>query len=223
MQAKAFHSRVAKIQYFAKRVKLEALPVLNFLSTRVLAPTVEDWYKLERLLKYIHATADAGIVLEATLPLRVYMWTDSSYGVHIDGKSQTGTFISLGKGAVYCKSGKQKIVSKSSTEAELIGLSDSSTQCIWTRDFCIHQGHDMPAACVYQDNTSTITMAEKGRSTSDRTRHIHVRYFFIKDRIDNGELELKYLPTKEMIADILTKPLQGELFRRLRALLLNWY
>ena len=65
-------------------------------------------------------------------------------------------------------------------------------------------------------------MAEKGRSTSDRTRHINVRYFWIKDRIDTGELELKYLATKDMIADILTKPLQGELFRKLRALLLNW-
>ena len=81
----------------------------------------------------------------------------------------------------------------------------------------------MPAAVIYQDNTSTITMAEKGRSTSDRTRHIHVRYFFIKDRIDSNELQLVYVPTKDMIADILTKPLQGDLFRKLRALLLNWY
>ena len=80
----------------------------------------------------------------------------------------------------------------------------------------------MPPVCAYQDNTSTVFMAEKGRSTSDRTRHINVRYFWIKDRIDTGELELKYLATKDMIADILTKPLQGELFRKLRALLLNW-
>lgn len=64
-------------------------------------------------------------------------------------------------------------------------------------------------------------MAEKGRSTSERTRHIHVRYFFIRDRVESKEIKLEYLPTEEMIADILTKPLQGELFRRLREKMMN--
>jgi hypothetical protein len=68
---------------------------------------------------------------------------------------------------------------------------------------------------------STISIAEKGRSTSSRTRHISIRYFFVKDRIDSGEVEVVYLPTEDMKADILTKPLQGELFRRMRAELLG--
>jgi len=112
-------------------------------------------------------------------------------------------------------------VSKSSTEAELIGLSDCATQAIWTRNFLEQQGYKVGPATVYQDNMSTMQLAENGRSTSERTRHIHVRYYFIKDRIDSGEIEIKYMPTKLMIADILTKPLQGELFRALRAMLLN--
>jgi hypothetical protein len=70
---------------------------------------------------------------------------------------------------------------------------------------------------------STIALIEKGRPASERTRHINIRYFFIKDKIQSGDLELKYLPTEEMVADILTKPLQGELFRIQRAKLLNWY
>jgi hypothetical protein len=75
---------------------------------------------------------------------------------------------------------------------------------------------------VYQDNKSTIIMAEKGCSTSERTRHINIRYFFVKDRINTGEQKVVYKPTTEMIADLLTKPLQGELFRVLRKELLNW-
>jgi hypothetical protein len=120
------------------------------------------------------------------------------------------------------RSGKQKLVSKSSTEAELIGLSDSLTQGIWTRDFLIFQGYTMAPATVYQDNMSTIALAEKGRSTSDRTRHISIRYFFVKDRIDSGEVRIEYMPTASMLADVLTKPLQGELFRAMRKQLLNW-
>jgi hypothetical protein len=81
----------------------------------------------------------------------------------------------------------------------------------------------MGPATLYQDNTSAMKLAEKGMSTSERTRHVNIRYFFVKDRIDSGEIKLEYKPTKMMIADILTKPLQGEHFRRLRAELLNWY
>jgi hypothetical protein len=120
------------------------------------------------------------------------------------------------------KSSKQKLVSKSSTEAELIGLSDSFTQAIWTRDFLVEQGYQVGPATIYQDNKSTIALAEKGRSTSDRTRHIHIRYYFVKDRIDSKEVRIEYMQTGLMLADLLTKPLQGELFRRLRNQLLNW-
>jgi hypothetical protein len=74
---------------------------------------------------------------------------------------------------------------------------------------------------VFEDNMSAISLAEKGRSTSGRTRHIDIRYFFIKDRIDSGEIEIEHKGTSEMIADMLTKPLQGELFRKMRAKLLN--
>jgi hypothetical protein len=217
-----FHSRVAKILYLSKRARPDTLTAVAFLSTRVTAPTKQDWHKLERLLKYIRSTAAFGIVLEAHKDICVIVWTDASYGVHADGKSHTGMCVSLGRGAVYVRSGKQKIVSKSSTESELISLSDSVPQAVWSRDFLSNQGYKIDPALIYQDNKSTIALAEKGRSTSDRTRHINIRYFFVKDRIDQGEIKVQYLPTEDMIADILTKPLQGVLFRKLRKQLLNW-
>ncbi len=72
-----------------------------------------------------------------------------------------------------------------------------------------------------QDNKFTICMVEKGKSASPRTRHVAIRYFFVKDRMEKGEVEIAYLPTELMVADFFTKPLQGELFRRLRAKVLN--
>jgi hypothetical protein len=77
-------------------------------------------------------------------------------------------------------------------------------------------------AKIYQDNKSTIQLAEKGKSTSERTKHINVRFFFVHDRMESGEIELEYMPTEDMVADILTKPLQGAQFEKLRDALLNW-
>jgi hypothetical protein len=83
------------------------------------------------------------------------------------------------------------------------------------------QGYQMPTAIVYEDNKATIALAMKGAPTSERSRHIRTRFFFIKQFLDSGEMDLQYCPTDMMVADILTKPLQGKLFERLRDLLLG--
>jgi len=221
-EATIFHSRVAKLLYLVKRVRPDALTAVAFLTTRVQCCTTEDRDKLNRLLRYLNGTKTFGVILEADKELCILAYIDASYGVHADGKSHTGLLISLGRGGVYMKSGKQKIVTKSSTEAELVALTDSLSQVIWTRDFIIGQGYVMPPAKVKQDNMSTMALVKKGHSTSDRTRHIHVRYFFAKDRADSGEIVIEHCPTDLMLADSLTKPLQGELFFKMRKALLNW-
>jgi hypothetical protein len=220
--AQVFHSRVAKLLYLAKRVRPDILTAIAFLSTRTKEPVDDDMAKLDRVLRYLNGTKDFGIVLEVGKNVCVITYADAAYGVHADGKSHSGLSITLGRGAVFVRSAKQKIVSKSSTESELIGLSDSLSQAIWTRDFLIGQGYTMGPATVYQDNMSAIALAAKGKSTSDRTRHIHIRYFFVKDRVDAGEISVEYKPTTMMLADLLTKPLQGDLFRAMRKDLLNW-
>jgi len=218
------HSRVAKLLYLAKRVRPEILPSVIFLTSRVKEATEDDWTKLDRILKYLNSEPNLGLRIKPDPnSVDVISYVDASFAVHHDYKSHTGGVITLGMGPVFVKSSKQKITTKSSTEAELVGLSDTTSQVIWTREFLIEQGYDPGPATIYQDNKSTIALANKGGSTSARSRHINIRFFFIKDRIAAGEIELKYKPTAEMIADILTKPLQGTLFRRLRNILLNWY
>jgi hypothetical protein len=68
-----------------------------------------------------------------------------------------------------------------------------------------------------------MALVKNGTSNSARTRHIAIRYFFVADRVKSGEIKVQYMPTGEMLADILTKPIQGQLFQRLRDQLLNWY
>jgi hypothetical protein len=69
---------------------------------------------------------------------------------------------------------------------------------------------------------STIALAERGSAASERTRHVHIRYYWVKDRIASKDIEVVYLQTDDMLADILTKPLQGDKFLKLRNKLLNW-
>ena len=93
---------------------------------------------------------------------------------------------------VHSKSSKQKNVTKSSTEAELVALSDSATQGLHVRNFMREQGHDVGPLVIYQDNLMrTMALIGKGRSTSKRSRHIDIRFFWIKERVDAGEAVIR--------------------------------
>ena len=212
-----FHSVVAKLLYLAKRVRPDLLTSVGYLAKRVREPTEMDMVKLKRSLRYLNGTADLGLTLRPNEHLSMFSFIDASYAVHHDMKSQTGVAITLGNGVTFAKSTTQQLNSKSSTEAELIALTDASGHVIWTREYLIGQGYPIGPATIYQDNMSTMALVKKGYSTANNTRHINIRYFFIKDRVDNQELKIEYLPTEEMIADFFTKPLQGELFKKLRA------
>ena len=209
-----FHSGVAKVLYLGKRVRPILLTSVSFLSTRVQAPLEDDWAKLARLFKFIRATKGFALRLVASNPLKIEAHIDASYGVHGDCKSHTGCMVTLGKGAVFARSVKQKINTRSSTEGELVGLSDSISVVIWIRNYLIAQGYNVAPAVVYQDNMSAMALVKAGQPTSDRTRHINIRYFFAKDKVESKEIEIRHIPTGEMLSDCLTKPLQGESLRK---------
>ena len=132
-----------------------------------------------------------GIVLEAQQNSSILAYVDASYGVHKDLKSHTGCVIGIGRGPVYLKSMGQKLNTKSSTEAELVALSDSTSQVIWTRNFLEEQGFKMGPATVYQDNVSMIALVKNGKPNSDRTRHIAIRFFFVADRVASKEIKIE--------------------------------
>ena len=128
----------------------------------------------------------------------VAAYADASYAVHKDFKPHGGVVTFHNKGPVIAKRSKQKIVTRSSTEAELVTLSDAVSLAAYSMNFLKGQGYDA-SATLMQDNTSTIRLAENGKSNSDRRRHIGVRHFFVKP-----------------------KPLQGDLTRKLRDMLLGY-
>jgi hypothetical protein len=130
-----FHSTVASVLYMAKRARPDLLTAISFLTRRVSAPDIDDQKKLDRTLKYLNATKDYALVIRPADGFHVHAWVDASYAVHTDYKSHTGVAIGIGGGVTYAKSTVQKLNTKSSTEAEIVGVSDASGHIIWTRDF----------------------------------------------------------------------------------------
>jgi hypothetical protein len=219
-----FHRCVAMILYLAKRSRAELLTAAAYLATRVTKCDSDDIDKLIRLVKYIRGTREMGMILRpGASGIRVHLFVDASYGVHVDGRSHTGSCVVIGDlGAVHCRSSKQQIVTKSSTEAELVGLSDSANQGLFLRNFLTLQGYCMPAVTVYQDNLSCMALLARGRAGGERTRHIAIRYFWVKDRVDRGEATIEHKGTAELYANVLTKPLQGSQFVFERGCLTGW-
>jgi hypothetical protein len=215
-------SDLMKLMYLAKRTRPDILFTLSFLATRSSEPNSNDRSNLDRVFKYLNGTRDLGIRFIPSAP-SLCCYCDASYAVHVDAKSHSGILYTLGmnNGPLLTKSSKQKLVAKSSTEAELIALDEGVDTVDWMIRFIKSLGVSVTPATVFQDNQSTIQLAERGRPASNRSKHISVRYFSIKEKIDAGNVVLEYLPTADMIADIFTKPLRGDLFRKLRAILLN--
>lgn len=212
-----FHSITCKLLYVAHRGRPDILLPITFLCTRVSKSNVKDWEKLKRVLQYLRGTLDLVLTLGADDITKMKTWVDASYAVHADMKSHTGGCISFGRGAIICKSTKQKLNTKSSTEAELVGASDVLPTNVWLEMFLGAQGYSLEENEFAQDNQSTMKLETNGRrSCGQQSRHIDIRFFWIKDRIDSGNMNVVYCPTEEMLADFFTKPLQGALFRKFR-------
>ena len=116
----------------------------------------------------------------------------------------------MGHGTVINKSLKQKLNGKSSTETEVIGMSDVLPFNIWLNNFVVAQGNEFKEKILFQDNQSVTRIENNGiKSCTGNSKHIRIRHLLVKDGVDKGEVSIKYCPTEWMLADYFTKPLQG--------------
>ena len=195
---------------------------VSFLCTRVSRSTEEDWGKLRRLLNYLWDTIDMPRVIGANGLDLMETYVDASYAVHPDMRGHTGGVLTLGRGIVQGKTTKQKLNTKSLTESELVGASDYIPWTVWAKRFLAEQGYKLRRNIFYQDNQSVMKMESNGqKSCGEKSRHILIRYFFIKDVLKRENIELIHCPTERMIADYYTKPLQRSLFNKMRNIVMD--
>jgi len=168
-------------------------------------------------MKYLQDTWYLPLILEDDNSGVLKWYIDGSFAIHNDIKSHTGINLTMGKGTIYGGSLKHELNSKSSTEAGLISVSNGIIQVLWTKYFLECQGYEVNSSTIYQYNKASILLECNGkRSSKKRTRHINIWYFFITNKVQNGEINIKYMPIGKMVADFFTKLLQGGLFIKMR-------
>ena len=188
--------------------------MIALLCTRTKELNVSDWNKLIRMMKYLNGTQDMKLTLSSDNLQSIKWYVDASFTVHPDFRSQTRGTMTFRKGAVQSLSKKQKLNTRSSTEAE-VGADDVATQILWPKHFMEAQGYMIEDNILHQDNKSTILLQENGRkSAGKQSRALNVRYFFLTDQVEKGNLRITYCPTDNMTADYMMKPLHGEKFRK---------
>ena len=177
-QREEFHTFVAKGLFVSKRARPDIHPTISVLCTRVKSPNKSDWDKLVHLLMYCNGTRSDKLILSAD-NLHVIKWyVDTAFAVHPDFRSHTGGGMTYGRGMPVTKSIKQKLNTRSSTEAELVGSDDMSIMILWTKLFMEALGYKIEKNILYQDNKSTILLEKNGkRSSGQRTRAFNIRYF----------------------------------------------
>ena len=132
-----------------------------------------------------------------------------------------GAVMMMNHGAMFALSSKQKFNTRSSTEAELVGVNDAMTMIHWMKHFLEAQGCPVHQNIIYQDNESSMKLEKYGRQSSGKkTRHLDIHYY-VTDNVKKGTVQIRYCPTGDMTADFFTKPLQGNLFKKFRDQILN--
>jgi hypothetical protein len=175
--------------------------------------------------QYVYGCRDTHKFILAPKSVKLIGAADASYGEHADGKSHTGGVIGFeSDSSCYFAyvSGKQPVVAKSAGEAELIAENKIGDYIEWSRELLEELGYPQGKVPIYVDSTCAMQMLKQGTGSFKRAKHIKVRFFWLKDLIEEELIELIYTPTDELVADILTKPLNGEKFVYLLNKLIGW-
>jgi hypothetical protein len=197
-EKKVFHTVEAKLLYLSKRARPDIISVVGLLCTRVREPTVEDQVKLRRVLGYLHGTRDKMMVLRPCGVFKCVAYIDTSFSAYPDGKSHSRVVLLVGGVAVYYGSRKQKCVSKSPTEAELVALSDNLALVELFSEFVAFvTDSEEIKPLVYQDSTSVITMVTEGGGVV-RTKHMRTRMHLVLEAVRQNRVKIGYVGTKLM-------------------------
>lgn len=211
-QSTDFKSQTYELMFLDK-VRVDIKKECGLLASLSNNPGPDAYKKLAKVQQYLRKTPDDFIILGCSeIHLNVYV--DASYAVHDDMKSHSGIYITLGKngGPILVKSFKQRLVTTSSTEAELLALVDGVKKALPLLKILAELGFQQTMT-VWQDNQSTIRIANKGEGFGTKAKHFRVKHQFLKDLVKDTTLSLQYCPTEDMIADFLTKPMVGYKFQ----------
>lgn len=219
INATLYKQMVGSLMYLTS-TRPDIMHGVSLISRYMENPTESHLLAAKRILRYLRGTVDFGIFYKRGVKENLFGFCDSNYAGDVDDRKSTSGFVFImSSGAISWSSKKQQIVTLSTTEAEFISAATCSCQVIWLRRLlemlqCQQQGPTK----VFCDNVSAIKIS-KNPVLHGRSKHIDVRYHFLRDLCNDGTVDLLFCRSEDQVADIMTKPLKQAAFVKLRGLL----
>lgn len=203
---------------FAARVSRPDIEyAVNYASQFLDCYSQEHWQFVKKILRYLKGTVDFGITFGNSGSLdSLHGFTDADYAGCLDTRKSRSGFVFVLNGApISWSSKRQCVVSLSTAESEYIALAHGVQEAVWLRQFLLELNVDFKEIKIFVDNQAAIKLASNSECHK-RSKHIDVRYHFIRDIVNTKQVELEYIPTTDQLADIFTKPLAKKQFTYLR-------
>lgn len=194
--------------------------VVCLLSRFMADPKEEHMLIGKRVLRYLKGTLEFGVFYGRSSKLDLLGYTDSDYARDMNDRKSTSGYVFLLNGAAICwSSRKQDIVTLSSTEAEYVAATSSACHSVWLKGI-LKELEVVADECIdiMCDNSSAIKLS-KNPIMHRRTKHIDVRYHYLRNLSNEEEIRLVFCGTNDQVADIMTKPIKLDQFMKLRSLL----
>lgn len=204
-----YRGLIGSLMYVAVSTRPDISHAVSYLSQFNNCFGESHWKAAKRILRYLKGTINLGLTFyKSGLDITAYADADWASDNH-DRRSYTGYVFCIGDSIVSWESRKQRTVALSSTEAEYMALSDTCKESLFIRKFMLEMFGITPKICIFNDNQSAIKLC-KNFMFHSRTKHIDIRHHFIKEIVNNGIVQVRYLSTNDMLADVLTKALCKE-------------
>jgi len=202
-----YKSAIGMLIYLAKCTRPDIAFAVNKAARNSENPTVTDWNKVINILKYLNSHKNYKITYDGQGDIIAY--TDSDFAGDIkDRKSTSGNIILMGKNPICWNSKKQTIVATSTAEAEYVSASLCIKKLLWIKNILFELFHFKKPITLYTDNRASKISMENG-DLNPKLKHISINYHFNKDNIEKNIIKLSYIETNKMLADILTKHVNG--------------
>lgn len=217
-----YQSAVGAIMYAMLGTRPDIAFAVASLSQFSSNPGQTHWIAIKHVLRYLKGTMDyklsyGGVAANVQkTPLQFHGFCDSDWGADIDDRrSVTGYVFMLGGGAVSWQSKKQPTVALSSVEAEYMAATQATREAMWWRKL-LHELaiQSYPTTVIHSDSQGSIALS-KNPEHHARSKHIDIRHHFVREQVAAGTISLQYIPTEDMLADVLTKPLSRDKHSRL--------
>ena len=210
MRAYPYAQLVGSLMYLAIATRPDISYAVGLLGRFSSNPGLAHWKAAKHVLRYLKGTKDIKLTYapDPSQSELFLSYCDADHGGDRDNKRSTsGMVIKMGTGAISWGSRLQSIATLSTTEAEYVSAVSAGQEMVWLRNLLLEFGYDFSSAStLFVDNQSAISVANNPEHHG-RMKHLDLRFYWLRDMVELGLIQVKHIRTDQMPADILTKPL----------------